>query len=133
MKIYLVYWVTYNPNVLITIIYILLHLNINYNYENKNKVKEEVEWTIWELLNRKKHIINKKYPEVYEEFEPDESLIPYLKHYVNDTIKDFINYFYIKGKLQDAIKSDNEIMIDCDEYYIVPDRKKEILKELWLV
>lgn len=50
---------------------------------------------------------------------------------INEKINDFVKY-YKSGDLNNAIKSENEISINCKNYYLINiEYKKELIKYIW--
>lgn len=40
-------------------------------------------------------------------------------------MKAFIKYFYKEGNWKNAALSKNEVMIDCKQFYLIPDYKNQ--------
>jgi len=53
-----------------------------------------------------------------------------LKDKIDKLSAHFIKTYYIKGNIKKAIESKNEIMIDCDKYYVL-EYSKGILDNVW--
>lgn len=90
------------------------------------------------FLADKRNILGKDYPQLYELIDKvknaitdsENKRIAALKEYIltlPHNIEKFIQQFYRKGNLQEAIQSGNEIMVVCDEFYLI---KKERLENI---
>lgn len=104
-----------NPNIIITILYLINENNSN-SWNNETNVLTQ-------------NIIN-KYSSILPNDLNTKNIKEKLKPYIGNSIKDFINLFYKKGNLQAAIKSHNEVMVDCNEFYLISPKNDSIYK-IW--
>lgn len=108
-----------SSNIYLIMAIFLLFYNASHMKLNNNKIFKDI---IEYVFSKKFKLFNKKFPDIFSGTFSDyttNDIIEHAKSFENKCAKEFINLFYKKGNLPKAINSGNEIMIDCNEYYLI--------------